>query len=62
MQKKESGTVQTDTELDQNLDLWIERENELLCEQEDAKKPKEVSQREAASAKILSCVLCILCI
>jgi len=52
VQKKESGTVQTDTELDQNLDLWIERENELLREQEDAKKPKEVLQREALQAAI----------
>jgi len=42
VQKKESRTVETDTELDQNLDLWIKRENELLCEQEDAKKPKEI--------------------
>ena len=52
MQKIESGTVQTDTELDHNLDLWIERENELLREQEDAKKPKEVLQREALQAAI----------
>jgi len=40
--KKESGTVQTDTELEQNLDHGIEWENELLREQEDVKKPKEV--------------------
>src|SRR5207302_4629384 len=45
-QKKGSGTAQTDTELDQNLDLWIERENELLREQEDAKKRTEALQRE----------------
>ena len=52
VQKKESGTAQTDTELDQNLDHWIERENELLREQEDVKKPKEVLQKEALQAAI----------
>ncbi|RPA89135.1 hypothetical protein L873DRAFT_1796284 [Choiromyces venosus 120613-1] len=51
-QKKESETVQMDTELDQNLDLMIEHENELLLEQEDAKKPKEILQREAVQAAI----------
>ncbi|KAG0643060.1 hypothetical protein HOY80DRAFT_998007 [Tuber brumale] len=51
-QKEDCGTVQTDTELDQNLDLWIEHTNELLREQEDAKKPKEVLQKEAAKAAI----------
>jgi len=34
------------------MDLWIERENELLREQEDAKKPKAVLQREAVQAAI----------
>ncbi|KAG0130920.1 hypothetical protein HOY82DRAFT_539695 [Tuber indicum] len=51
-QLKESRTVQRDTELDHNLDLWIERENELLHQQEDAKKPKEVLQKEAVQAAI----------
>ena len=45
-QWKESGTIQTDTETDQNLDIWIECENELLHEQEEAKKPKKKIAKE----------------
>ena len=49
-QRKESGTVQRDTEIDQNLDIWIEREDELQREREDAQKPKSVLEQESAQA------------
>ena len=51
-QRKESGTVQRDTEIDQNLDIWIEREDELQREREDAQKPKSVLEQESAQAKM----------
>jgi len=51
-QQRESGTVQTDSEMDQNLDRWLEREDELKKEIEDAKKPKERLDVEAAQARV----------
>ncbi|KAH8152749.1 uncharacterized protein LAJ45_02973 [Morchella importuna] len=51
-ERKESGTVQLDSEMDQNLDRWIEREDELLKEKQDAKKPMDALEHEAAHAAV----------
>jgi len=51
-QQHESGTVQTDSEMDQNLDLWLERENELKKEIEDTSKPKVRLDIKTAQARV----------
>jgi hypothetical protein len=51
---KMSGRVQEESELTQNVDLWIEREDELKRQREDAKKgPEELEKekKEAAAAR-----------
>lgn len=51
-ERKESGNVQLNSEMDQNLDWWIEREDEFLKEKQDAKKPMDALEREAAHATV----------
>jgi hypothetical protein len=51
---KMSGRVQEESELTQNVDLWIEREDELKRQRDDAKKgPEELEKekKEAAAAR-----------